>query len=420
MKSDHHQAEAEGPNPIVRDHHPVNRLTPLVFVIAFGVVSMFADFVYEGARSVAGPYLATLGAGAALVGLITGAGEAVALVFRLLTGVVADRTKRYWPISILGYAITVVSVPLLATAGQLWLASSLIVAERFGKAVRTPARDTMLAQASTDMGRGWGFAIHEALDQSGALVGPLVVALALAITGSYRLGFAVLAIPGVLVLMLLFWLRSAVPDPSRYERAADGRRGNAAVISSPPSSRFWIYTGFTSLTMFGFATFGILGYHLQARHVLVSWQIPIVYALAMGVAALASLASGRAYDKIRLRVLVVVPLLGAVVPFLSFSLDPILVWIGGAVWGAAMGVHESTMRAGVADLVPSESRATAYGIFTGVYGIAWLIGSVAIGLLYSVGLSQVVAFTVVVQALALLTFLLFLGRHGDVGAKSPS
>ena len=161
-----------------------NRASPLRFVLDFGLVSMMADFVYEGARAVTGPYPATFGASAAVVGVVTGAGEAVTLAFRMVTGRISDRTGRHWALSIGGYALTVVSVPLLAVAGPLWSAVTLIVAERFGKAVRTPARDTMLAQAGISIGRGWAFAVHEALDQTGAIAGPLLVALMLAVTGS--------------------------------------------------------------------------------------------------------------------------------------------------------------------------------------------------------------------------------------------
>ena len=115
-----------------------NRLSAMRFVVAFGVVSLLADFVYEGARSIVGPFLATFGESAGLVGFITGAGEAVALVSRLWTGKLSDRTGRHWGLSILGYVITVVSVPLLATTWALWPAAVLVVAERFGKAVRRP------------------------------------------------------------------------------------------------------------------------------------------------------------------------------------------------------------------------------------------------------------------------------------------
>ncbi|SEL51210.1 MFS transporter [Streptacidiphilus jiangxiensis] len=384
-----------------------NRLAPTRFVLAFGVVSMLADFVYEGARSVTGPYLATFGASAALVGFVTGFGEAVALVLRLLTGPLADRTRGHWAQSITGYAITIVAVPLLAVTQALWPAAALVVAERFGKAVRTPARDTMLAQASTEGGRGRAFALHEALDQSGALLGPLLVAAMIAVSG-YRLGFAVLAVPGALALLTLAWLRRAVPRPEAYEKPHPAARADQQSSARPTSAalpgRFWLYAAFTATSMAGFATFGVLGYHLQTRHVVPVAVIPVVYAAAMGAAALAALASGHLYDRVGLRGLVVALPLSAAVPLLSFSTRPALVWVGAVVWGAAMGIHESTLRAAVADLVPAHRRGTGYGVFTAVYGLAWLAGSTLIGALYSHSITAVVVFTAITQAVALVLF----------------
>ncbi len=407
-----------GQRPSSRSRGAGNRLRPLQFIVAFGAVSMLGDFVYEGARAVVGPYLATLGAGAALVGFITGAGEAVALVLRLASGPVSDRTRRYWPLAISGYAVTMVAVPVLAAAQALWQAALATVGERFGKAVRSPARDTMLAQAGTGMGRGWAFALHEALDQSGALFGPLLVAAMVGISG-YRLGFLVLAVPAALCLAVLGMLRWAVPDPGAYERAGPqvpSQAGPARPGEPAPgqpgsfSRRFWAYVAFTSLTMAGFATFGVLSYHLQVRHVVPGWQIPVIYALAMAMDALASLASGRVYDRVGLKVLLALPVLAAAVPALSFSLRPAFVWVGGVVWGAAMGVQDSTMRAAVADLVPPSRRGTGYGVFATCYGLAWLAGSTALGALYGVSLASAVAFVVVVQALALVSFAGWLAR----------
>ena len=389
----------------------MNVISARRFVIYFGVVSALADFVYEGSRSVVGPYLATLGASAALVGVVTGAGEAVALVFRLVSGPLADRTRRYWALSIAGYAVTLISVPLLAVARPLAAASSLVIAERFGKAVRTPARDTMLSQASTDMGRGWGFAIHETLDQTGAFAGPLLVALVLYLGGGYRLGFAVLAVPAALSLLILARLRKAAPDPAAYEdRSRDPGAATGASTDSFLSSwrnqprRLWLYSLFTALTMFGYATFALLAYHLQVRHVMPAAEIPVLYAVAMGIGALVALPAGRVYDRIGLQGLVVLPLLSAIVPFLSFSREVALVWLGAAAWGAVTGIHESTMRAAVADLIPADRRGAAYGIFTSIYGVAWLAGSALIGLLYSFSINAVIVFVLFAQALALLSF----------------
>jgi MFS family permease len=378
-------------------------LTPMRFVVVFGVVSLLGDFVYEGGRSVVGPYLATLGASAALVGVITGAGEAVALVFRLGTGVISDRTGRHWALTIGGYALTVVSVPLLALTRAVGSASALVVSERFGKAVRTPARDTMLSQATASTGRGFGFAIHEALDQTGALAGPLLVALVVALSGSYRTAFAVLAVPAAAAIAVLLRLRAWVPRPAAYEEEPDREVPTVEGAARLPT-RFWLYGAFTALSMAGFATFAILAYHLQTRHVVSEAVIPLLYALAMGMGALAALGSGRLYDRVGLSGVVVVPPLGAVVPFLSFSTHPAAVWVGAAVWGAAMGIHESTMRAAVADLVPASRRGTGYGTFTALYGLAWFGGGAAIGALYGASIGAATTFIVVLEALALAAF----------------
>ncbi len=374
------------------------------FVLAFGVVSMLADFVYEGARAIVGPYLATLGASAALVGAVTGLGEAVALVLRLATGPISDRTQRHWALSITGYLITVAAVPLLGVSQSLWPVSALVIAERFGKAVRTPARDTMLAQASTGMGRGIAFAVHEALDQSGALLGPLLVAAMVVLSG-YRAAFFILAVPGTLVVLAIAWLRGAVPRPSAYEEVdahpiAQPRDSAAA----PLPGRFWLYCAFTAASMTGFATFGVLSYHLQVRHVLPQALIPVTYSVAMAAAALAALGSGRLYDRIGLRGLVIALPLSALVPILSFSTQSTCVWLGAVVWGAAVGIHESTLRAAVADMVPSARRGTAYGVFTAAYGLAWLLGATVIGALYEHSVAAIIYFTIFTQAVALALF----------------
>ena len=261
---------------------PANRIDPMRFVLGFGVVAGLGDLVYEGARSVVGPYLATFGASATVVGLISGAGEAVALVLRLATGPLSDRTRRPWPITIAGYVITMVAVPLLAASQLLWQAAALVIGERFGKAVRSPAKGAMLAAASSTLGRGRAFAIQEALDQTGAVIGPLVVAGMIALSG-YRLGFAVLAIPGALALTVLALLHRAAPHPEAYEPLDERPASATAAVAGrwSFSAEFWSYSAFTALTMLGFATFAVLAYHLQVRHVVPAYQIPIICAAAM-------------------------------------------------------------------------------------------------------------------------------------------
>jgi MFS family permease len=388
------------------------------FVIAFGTVSLLADFVYEGARSITGPLLAHLGATAAVVGIVTGIGEAAALVLRLASGPLADRTRRFWAWTISGYALTVITVPVLGLASALWVACALVIAERVGKAVRSPAKDTLLSHAAAVTGRGKGFAVHEAMDQVGALIGPLTVAAVLAGTGdNYAPALGVLALPGIAVVALLFWLRSRVPDPTTYESAgpspAPGAAGTRQAPAREPLPRaFWIYAAFTAATMSGFATFGVLSFHLITHHLLTAAAVPVLYAGAMAVDAVAALATGWAYDRVGPKVLAVLPLLAAAVPVLAFTRGVPLAVAGALVWGAAMGVQESTLRATVADLVGPHRRATAYGIFAAVVGAATAAGGALAGVLYDVSVPALITVTACIQAAALI--LLAVTRPGRI------
>ncbi|MBT2567188.1 MFS transporter [Arthrobacter sp. ISL-85] len=388
-------------------------MTAIRFILVFGIISSLMDMVYEGARSVTGPYLGALGASALLVSVVTGAGEAVALVLRLVFGRLADRPGLRWALALSGYALTAVSVPLLGITDALWIACLLVLAERLGKAVRSPAKDTMLAEAGSALGQGKAFALHEALDQVGALVGPLLVGAALGLSGSYGAGFMLLAVPGLAAMMILFWLRRRVPDPAVYEvpdlqpAAAGPVPGSPGPVSgkAPPMPRqYWMYAAFSSLTMFGYATFGLLSFHLVATGLLPPALVPVLYAGAMGVDAVAALISGWLFDRVGLKVLLVLPVLAAAVPWLGFSNNTALAVAGVLVWGAAMGVQESTMRAGVAGLAPAGRRGSAYGMFTACYGLAWLAGSFLIGLLYEYSIPALALTVTAVQAAAMVIF----------------
>ena len=382
------------------------RVSAFRFVAWCGIVSALTDVVYEGGRSVIGPYLATLGASAAVVGVVTGIGEAVALVLRLVSGPFADRTGRPWPQTIVGYVLTFLCVPLMAVVGGLAPAATLYNGERLGKAIRTPSRDTMLAHASAVVGVGRTFGVHEAIDQLGAITGPLLVALVIALGGSYQLSYALLALPGAAALVVLLRLRVAVPRPEDYDpeiRDPQTHVPDTAKmrLDARLPREFWLYSAFSAATMLGFATWGVLAFHLTHRHVVSAGVVPVLYAVAMAAAAVAALGSGRMYDRRGLRGLLVLPALAAVVPLLSLSMSVPAVVLGAAVWGVGMGVHDSTMRAAVTDLVPRSRRGAGYGTFTAVYGIAWLVGAAIIGVLYDHGTTIVEVFVVVVQVIAL-------------------
>ncbi|NJP35435.1 MFS transporter [Micromonospora thermarum] len=386
------------------------------FVIWFGIVAMLADVVYEGARSITGPLLAGLGASAFTVGVVTGVGEASALALRLVSGPLADRTGRFWAWALAGYGLTVVSVPLLGLASVVWVAGALVIAERVGKAVRQPAKDTLLSHAAAVTGRGRGFAAHEALDQAGALVGPLAVAAVLAASGGdYGPALLALAVPGALALTVLVWLRVRVPHPARYETGEAAEQPRQRDRATPEAAgrlpgRFWVYATFAGLTMTGFATFGVLSFHLVEADLLPATAVPVLYAAAMVVDAVAAIATGWAYDLYGARVLVVLPIVAATVPALAFAPTVGLAVAGVLVWGAVLGVQESTLKATVADLVGPGRRATAFGVFGAVVGVAAAAGGALTGGLYETSVPLLVAVTGTVQAVALGVLLTVLRR----------
>ncbi len=397
-------------------------------VVGFGVVSLLADMVYEGARSMYGPLLATLGASAVVVGLVTGLGEAMALVLRLVFGPLADRTGAYWSLTIVGYGLTAVCVPLLAVtpllgAAGVAVAAVLILIERGGKAVRSPSKTALLAHAAGAVGRGRGFGVHKALDQVGAFAGPLLVAAVVAASAAIWPAMAVLAVPGAAAVGVLLWIRSRVPDLSVYDAEDDdgarpdpapsapsagsrqdpaGRRNAvrrlvADVAAADLPRRFFLFAASAGLATAGLVTFGVISYHLTTADLVDLPAVPLVYAAGMAVAALAALVTGYAYDRWAARVLYVLPALVAAVPPLAFSGATASAVAGVLVWGAAVGLQDSTVKALVADLVPAPRRASAYGVFAAIQGAAAIAGGALAGALYAEHLPVLVGIVVVLQ-----------------------
>ncbi|WP_337821977.1 MFS transporter [Amycolatopsis sp. A1MSW2902] len=381
----------------------------LKFVLMVGVMSFFADFTYEASRGVIGPYLGLLGAGAFAIAVITGFGELLGYGLRLFSGRGADRTGRYWPIAIAGYVLQMSVVPLLALAGSWQAAALLVILERVGKAIRNPPRDAMLSHAAKQIGYGWGFGVHEALDQFGALFGPLLIAFVLSLSHQdYRLAFAVLAAPAAVMLCLLGVARLLYPRPQDLEPSA------AATPSGGFPRRFWLYLAAAALVAAGFADFPVIAFRFQQHSAVSADLIPVFYAVAMAVSGGGSLLFGRLFDRFGIRLLIPLTIVAAAYAPLAFlgGFWPALV--GMCLWGLGMGVHESIIPAAVAPMVASGRRASAYGLFTGVYGTAWFAGSAAIGALFSVSLSVVVLFSVVAQ-LAAVPLLILVAR----GRESP-
>jgi len=379
--------------------HKLKR-TALKFVVLLGIVSLFADATYEGARSITGSYLAILGASGTAVGIIAGLGELIGYSLRLVSGYISDRTGKYWTITLWGYGINLLAVPLLALAGRWEIAALLIIAERMGKAIRTPARDAMLSHATAKIGRGWGFGLHEALDQIGAMLGPLIVAGVLYIKGDYRLGFGILLVPAILALSILIMARLLYPRPRAFEV------GSAKLDSKVFPKVFWIYLAAVALIAMGYVDFPLIAYHFKSLSVVSDDWIPIFYAIAMGVDALAALLFGRLFDRIGISILIFAAFISSIFAPLVFFGGFYFALLGMVLWGVGMGAQESIMRAAIAGMVSMDRRGSAYGIFNTGYGIFWFLGSALMGILYDTYIPALVVFSIISQLASVPLFLL--------------
>jgi MFS family permease len=364
------------------------------FVVLLGVVSLFADMTYEGARGITGPFLATLGASGAAVGIVAGLGELIGYAVRLASGYLADQTRRYWAMTLTGYGVNLLAVPLLALAGRWEVAAVLIVVERLGKAVRTPPRDVLLSHAASRIGSGRAFGLHEALDQIGAVLGPLVVASVLYAQQSYQVGFAILLAPALLALATLLAARLLYPQPDLFDASPAPSAGGGF------PRVFWVYLVSVAFLAAGYADFPLIAFHLKKLGLVSDGGIPLLYATAMGVDALAALVLGRLFDRRGLPVLIAIPLVSFLFAPLAFSGSLALALAGTVLWGLGMGAQESIVRAAVATMVPPERRGTAYGVFNSVYGVAWFAGSALMGVLYDRSIPYLVAFSVLSQLAA--------------------
>ena len=394
--------------------HP--KKTALQLIVLFGLVSLFGDIVYEGARSVNGPYLKTLGASAAIVGLIAGLGEFIGYAIRLVSGYFADKTRAYWVFTFLGYGL-LISVPMLSLTGTWQVAALFIVMERLGKALRSPARDTIVSTAAKQVGTGFGFGLQEAMDQIGAICGPLIFAVLFWLMGTqqktlldYQKGYAYLWIPFILVMICVIFAYLRVPDPQKLENS----------IKKEPepdklSKTFWLYSFFTFITTMGFLNFALMGYHFKARNILTDAQIPFFYAIAMAIDGAVALAIGKVYDvfksnrnneKSGLITLIIIPIFSLFIPVFAFSNSYTLVVLSVLIWGVVMGAHETIMKSAIADITPLEKRGTGYGVFNTAYGLAAFIGSALMGFLYDYSITALIIIACLIELFSIPLFIL--------------
>lgn len=408
------------------------RSKAMVFILLFGVVSLLSDMTHEGAASIQGSYLSLIGASAAAIGFVSGLGELIGYSFRLLFGRLADKTKKYWGLTIAGYLIDILAIPLLAFVGEsgwIW-ACILLTVQRVGKAIKKPAKDTLLSFAASQEKAGRSFAIQEMLDQIGAFLGPifLYVVMLFQVGESdyekYSIGFLFLLLPAFITISLLLFTFRRFPHPDRFE--PDSAKKEKFKLK--PSFVFYIVG--ISFFAFGFIDYSLVGMHItnvfvdSGNGIITAETLPLVYSGAMIVDAISALVFGKLFDRFGTLSLVLSSLVSAPFAALVFLSDSLpLLFVGIAMWGIAMGAQESILKAAVTTMVSKESRATGYGIFEFSFGIFWFIGSAAMGALYDVSVEAMAIVSIVAEVSSIPFYLLShaAGRRDieKIGAGRP-
>ena len=392
----------------------------MLFILLFGIVSLFSDMTHEGASSIRGAYLSLLGASAGTIGFISGLGELIGYSMRYVFGKLTDKTKQYWPMTVVGYILDVLAVPALALVGEHgWIAAcALLVIQRMGKAIKKPAKDTIMSFAASQEGVGKSFGIQEVLDQIGAFLGPVLLYLVMLFKtdGStfevYSTCFAVLAIPGAITISLLLVTKHKFPNPEHFEPEPK------EYIPFKMKKEFILYIAGISLFAFGFIDYSIIIMHVsntytnlasglaETTSLVNSGTLPLLYAGAMLVDAVAALFFGLMYDKKGVKALVWSTIISAPFAIFVFGLHSVpTVLLGIALWGVGMGAQESILKAAVTNMVPKASRATGYGIFECSFGVFWFLGSWLMGVLYDVSIPAMIAVSVATQLMAIPLYL---------------
>lgn len=371
------------------------------FVLVLGIVNLFADMTYEGGAAINGQFLASLGASAFTVSVIAGIGEFLGYSLRSVAGYIADKTGKYWVITFIGYTVNLLAVPAMALAFHWQVAGALILAERIGRAFRKPTIEAMLSYSTGKHGKGWVYSFNTAMDETGAVAGPLLVALVLYWKGDFRTSYATLLVSGLLAFAALVVARIVFPVPSRLEEG-----GPPTTHTTQFTRAYWFYMIAASLFGAGLMSFELVAFHLSKTGIVTEHWLPIFLALATVASVIASLILGRLYDQVGIH-----GAIGAVILAAGFS--P-LVFLGGfwsalfglLLWGIGYATQDTLLKVLIASELPEGKRNFAFGVFYLGYGGGWLIGSLVTGLLYEQSRWGLIAFAATVQLSAIPFFLL--------------
>ena len=390
----------------------------LIFIILIGIVSLLSDMTHEGAKSIYGQFLNIVGASPKVISFVGGLGEFLGSALIFVTSIIASKTKKYWTMTIIGYTINLFCIPMLAlTTENGWIyAISLILLERVGKAIRKPAKNTLVSFCSKNLGEGKSFALLECLDQIGAFIGPLILTLVLYLKGttnlfdSYKFCFLILIIPAILTLCILLFARVKYPTQETFEDDKEEDKSNQLVISKS----FKYYLVAISLVAFSFIDFPLITYHVASLDIINEKNLPMLYSLAMLVDSISALIFGFLFDKIGFKTLVLSTLLSMTFPLFIFNFNnSVLIIIGICLWGVGMGAQESILKSSVAKLSTKETRSKCFGLFEGIFGLSWFIGSFVLGLIYEASMIAFIIIPIILQICAIIGYILSIRNYSE-------
>ena len=368
------------------------------FVLTMGIVNLFSDTTYEGGGSINGPFLGSLGASAAAIAIIAGTGEFLGYSLRSVAGYVADRTGRHWLITFVGYVINLLAVPAMALASSWQIAAALVLAERIGRALRKPTVESMLSYTTGELGKGWVYAVNTALDETGATIGPLIVAAVLLMKGSYQTAYALLLVSSVLALASLAVARIGFPLPTRLEEGETATRQRF-------TRSYWLYMAAGGCFAAGLMSYELISYYLISAGVVSNAWAPVLLAFATGCGVVASLVLGKLYDRLGTPVVVVAVVLSSLFAPLVFTGNFAAALLAMPLWGIGYATQDTLLKAIIAGELPEGKRSLAFGLFYTAYGVGWLVGSTATGLLYGYSHLAIVVFVVAAQLISVPIFI---------------
>lgn len=371
-----------------------------------GFVNLFADTTYEGGGSVNGAFLGSLGASAVAIAIIAGGGEFLGYSIRVVAGYVADRTERHWLITAIGYSINLLAVPAMSLAGSWQVAAALIIAERVGRAIRKPTVESMLSYTTGKIGRGWVYGLNTALDETGATIGPLIMAAVLFLRGRYQTAYALLLISSILALAALAVARFNFPLPARLEDTPTTSH------KSFPAS-YWFLMAAGVFFAGGLVSYELISYHFSSEGIIGASWMPVLLAFATGSGVIASLVLGRLLDAFGSKIVPAAVMLSALFTPLGFEKSFFAILVAMPLLGIGYAVQDTVIKALIAGLLPAGRRSFAFGLFYGGYGLGWLLGSTMMGLLYDHSRGWLIVFAVATQLCSIPLFALAQRRNSS-------